>query len=319
MTGFLNALGQNLAERWLSLLVLPGALFLMAATTAHALGHAHALDRYRLADRLTHWAQTSAVTTLGGQVVLLAVVLAAAAAAGLAAQGLGTLVQRITLAADWHTWPRPLRQWSQARVARRHTRWTIAANRYREQLDAAATSLARDGRRADPAPRQAAHRALQRIAAEEPNRPTWSGDRIHAVSVRLERDHRLDLSLLWPHLWLTLPETTRAEITTAEQSLNRATALGGWALLYAPLSAWWWPAAPLVAVLALTARYRLRSATDAYAQLLEAAARLHATDLAIQLGIDHTGPLDSALGEALTHQLNTCTPSPPTSGGTPPC
>ncbi|MBT2545274.1 hypothetical protein J7E99_32390 [Streptomyces sp. ISL-44] len=64
-------------------------------------------------------------------------------------------------------------------------------------------------------------------------------------------------------------------------------------------------------MLALTARYRLRSATDAYAQLLEAAARLHATD--------HTGPLDSALGDALTHQLNTCTPSPPTSGGTPPC
>ncbi|UUU44137.1 hypothetical protein [Streptomyces sp. NBC_00162] len=90
--------------------------------------------------------------------------------------------------------------------------------------------------------------------------------------------------------------------------------VGGWALLYAPLSAWWWPAAPLVAVLALTARYRLRSATGAYARLLEAAARLHATDLAIQLGIDQTGPLDSALGDALTHQLNTCTPSPPTSG-----
>ncbi|GGT16217.1 hypothetical protein ACFFV7_53480 [Nonomuraea spiralis] len=150
---------------------------------------------------------------------------------------------------------------------------------------------------------------MQRIAAEEPDRPTWSGDRIHAVTVRLARDHHLDLPLLWPHMWLTLPETTRSEITIAEQALTRATTLGGWALLYAPLTAWWWPAAPLTVVLALTARHRLRSATDTYAQLLEAAAHLHATDLATQLGIEHIGPLGPALGDALALQLRTRTPN----------
>ncbi|MFJ1844420.1 hypothetical protein [Streptomyces sp. NPDC088146] len=303
MGGFLQALGQKLAERWLTLLVLPGALFLATATAASVLGQAHALDPHHLTARITHWAQAPTTATLGGQTVLLGAVLATAAAAGLAAQGLGTLVQATALAAGWRTWPHPLRRWAHARVTRRRARWSAAAHRYRDRLDSDARSLALGGSRADPAPRRAAHLAMQRIAAEEPDRPTWSGDRLHAVSVRLERDHHVDLPLLWPHLWLTLPETTRAEITTAEQSLTRAATLGGWALPYAPLCAWWWPAAPLAAALALTARSRIRGATDSYAQLLEAGARLHATDLAVQLGIDHTGPLDTALGDALTHQL----------------
>ncbi|WP_406368152.1 hypothetical protein [Streptomyces sp. NBC_01546] len=318
MGGFLSALGQKLAERWLTLLVLPGALFLATATTARTLGQAHALDYVRLTGRITHWAQAPAATTFGGQIVLLGAVLAASAAAGLAAQGLGTLVQRITLAAGWYTWPRLLRQWAHARVARRRARWTAAQQRYRQQLDADARTLARDGHRADPARRRAAHQALQRISAEEPDRPTWSGDRIHAVTIRLDRDHHLDLPLLWPHLWLTLPETTRTEITAAEQALTRAATLAGWAILYTPLTVWWWPSAPLAAALALTARHHLRSATDTCAQLLEAAARLHTTALAAQLGIDHTGPPDPALGDALTRQLRTCTPNPPASGSAPP-
>ncbi len=51
---------------------------------------------------------------------------------------------------------------------------------------------------------------MLRIATEAPDRPTWSGDRIHAVTVCLERDLHLDLPLVWPHLWLTLRENCRA-------------------------------------------------------------------------------------------------------------
>ncbi|MFF2519778.1 hypothetical protein [Streptomyces sp. NPDC058086] len=318
MNGFLSALGQKLAERWLSLLVLPGALFLATATTARILGQAHALDYGRLTDWITHWARNPAATTAGGQVVLIGAVLAAAAAAGLAAQGLGTLLQRTALAADWHNWPPPLARWTGAVVTRRRARWTAAVRRYQQQLSTDARSLARTGSRPDPLPRRTAHLAMQRIAAEEPDRPTWSGDRIHAATVRLERDHRLDVPVLWPYLWLILPETPRAEITAAEQALTRAAALGGWALLYAPLSAWWWPAGPLATALAITARYRFRSAVDAYTRLLEAAIRLHATDLAAQLGIDHSGPPDPVLGNALSQHLGSRAPTPPASGGASP-
>ncbi|MFC7304707.1 hypothetical protein ACFQVC_10815 [Streptomyces monticola] len=318
MGGFLNALGQKLAERWLTLLVLPGALFLAAATAARVLGQAHALDHRRLTGRITEWAQAPAASTVGGQVILLGAVLAAAAAVGLAAQGLGSLVKGAALAADWRTWPAPLRGWARGLVTRRRARWAAAAREYRRQLDADARALARSGRRADPAPRRAAHHAMRRVAAEEPDRPTWSGDRIHAAAVRLDRDDHLDLPLVWPHVWLLLPETTRADITAAEQALARATTLGGWALLYAPLAAWWWPAAPVAVAVALTARHRVRGAADTYARLVEAAARLHTNDLAAQLGIEPPGPSGPPVGETLTQRLSPGTPLPAPAEETPP-
>ncbi|MFF2431641.1 hypothetical protein [Streptomyces mirabilis] len=301
-------MGQKFAERWLTLLVLPGAFFLATATAARVLGQASALDVRRLTEQITSWAKGPAVNSIGGQVVLLLALLAASGAAGLAAQGLGTLIRRAALTVGWRTWPRPLRRWARARVTARRARWDTAHRRYRQQLDADARTLARDGRRADPGARQAAYQALQRIATEPPDRPTWSGDRIHSVSLRLERDRHLDLPAVWPHLWLVLPDTTRTEITTAEQALTRATTLAGWSLLYAPLTAWWWPAAPVSASLFLTAKYRVRGAIDTYSQLVEAATHLHLTDLAAQLGMDHTGPADAALGEALTQRLRARTP-----------
>jgi hypothetical protein len=316
--GFLNALGQKFAERWLTLLVLPGAFFLATATAARVLGQANALDVHRLTEQVTSWAKAPAVNSIGGQVVLLMALLAASAAAGLAAQGLGTLIRHAALAVGWRTWLRPVRRWARARVTARQSQWDTAHRRYRQQLDADARTLARDSRRADPGARQAAYQALQRIATEPPDRPTWSGDRIHSVSLRLERDHHLDLPTVWPHLWLVLPDTTRAEITAAEQALTRATTLTGWSLLYAPLTVWWWPATPVSAALFLTAKYRVRSAIDTYAQLVEAATRLHLTDLAVQLGMNHTGPVDAALGETLTQQLRARTPVYPVVDDAPP-
>ncbi|RSN04874.1 hypothetical protein DMB42_29205 [Nonomuraea sp. WAC 01424] len=40
----LSELGKKIAERWLSLLVLPAALFLAVGLAARTLGHAHALN-----------------------------------------------------------------------------------------------------------------------------------------------------------------------------------------------------------------------------------------------------------------------------------
>ncbi|MET9388449.1 hypothetical protein ABZY09_47725 [Streptomyces sp. NPDC002928] len=149
---------------------------------------------------------------------------------------------------------------------------------------------------------------MTRIAPEEPRRPTWSGDRINAVAVRLERDHHLDLATVWPHVWLILPEETRTQITTARQNLTRATTLTAWALLYLPLTVWWWPASLITTTLILTGWARTRTTTDTYALLLEATACLHIRSLADHLGLDPTGPLTPETGDALTRHL---TPTPP--------
>lgn len=313
MGGFLTELGKRLAERWLSLLVLPGALYLCVVAAARTLDHGHPFDLTRLTDQITAWAAHPAVADIGGQVGLLAAVLAGAAATGLAAQALGSLTERLCLAPNWRDWPPPLRRLAAWRTARRRHRWARAARIWHQHREDAARARAH-GQRADPGTRRAAHRAMIRTAPEEPDRPTWSGDRLNAVAVRLERDQHLDLATLWPHLWLILPEDVRTEMTTARQALTRATTLTAWALLYLPLTAWWWPAALITATLALTGRARIRTATDTYALLLEAATRVHTRDLAERLGLDPNERLSPETGDALTRHLAHSPPPPPSIG-----
>ncbi len=190
-------------------------------------------------------------------------------------------------------------------MARRQRRWDAARAEYEDLR-----LLERAPRPADrPRPRErhrAAHRC-ERISVERPERPTWSGDRIHATAVRLDRDAHINLLILWPHLWLVLPEEIRGEIGRARGALTRAAVLGGWALLYLPLAWWWWPAAPLAVALMITSARRLRAASDTYATLLEASVRLHLADLADKLRIEEqsTGP---PLGSAVMRRLRSPLP-----------
>ncbi|MEU6615532.1 hypothetical protein R1Y80_26465 [Streptomyces sp. JL1001] len=310
MGSLLTELGKKLAERWMSLLVLPGGLYLAVAATAHALGHTHALDMGRLTDRITGWAMAPAVATVGGQVVLLAAVLAASAVAGLIAQATGSLMEQLHLAAGWQSWPQPLRLLARGRTAARQSHWRAAATHWHRHREEAARARTH-GERHDPAERRAAHEGMLRIGPEHPERPTWSGDRIHAVTVSLHRDHHLDLSTVWPCLWLILPEEIRTEISAARQALTRATTLMAWALLYLPLALLWWPGALAVATLALAGWRRTRTAADAYAVLLDAATRLHVRDLAERMGLDLRGPLTPEAGDALTRLLSPSTPPIP--------
>jgi hypothetical protein len=315
--GFLGELSQKLADRWLTLLVLPGAFYLAVIATAHALGQGHALDVPYLVSRITGWAKAPVSTSAAGQVVLLTGVLAAAAGAGLAAQAAGSVIERLTLAAGWRGWPWPLRPLAGTLTDRRSERWNAAHRSYHELREQAETAQHERGQRPDPAARYAAYRARMRVGLEEPDRPTWCGDRINAASIRVARDLNINLPDLWPVLWLHLPDGDRAEITTARADLTRATTLAGWAVLYAPLVGWWWPAGIITITLAFTAWHRSRDATDTYAHLLEAATRLRLTTLATQLGITPDNLSAPALGATITHQrLPTPPPAPALSPAT---
>ncbi|GAA2025803.1 hypothetical protein GCM10009839_25060 [Catenulispora yoronensis] len=300
-------LGEKLAERWLSLLVLPGALYLATIRAALTLGQTRPFDLPRLAHQVTAWAANPAVRTVGGQIVLLCAVLAAAAVAGIAARTLAAAIERVVLAADWSSWPGPLRRLASARVTARRTRWDAARLVVHQRREEAGRARALR-RPHDPQELHEARRSLDRISPERPSRPTWTGDRIDAATVRLRRDHHLETALLWPHLWLTLPDTERSEISTARQEMTAAYVLAAWAVLYAPLTAIWWPAALVSLLLAMTARQRSRTAAEAYAQLIEATVRLHTGDLARALGIDHSGILTTQVGDALSDLLESRLP-----------
>lgn len=126
MGGFLTELGKKLAERWLTLLALPGVLYLAILATAHTLGHTRPFTLSRLTDRLSNWTTSSATTTA----LLLFVVLLAAAAAGLTAQALGSLIERAWLADRWTSRRPPLRHLARLRVRRRHRRWSTKQSAY---------------------------------------------------------------------------------------------------------------------------------------------------------------------------------------------
>lgn len=313
MGGLLDELGRKLADRWLTLLVLPGSLYLGAVVIAATLGYAHAFSAHRLIDRLDQWTATAhAKSATGLTIVLLVAFLLSSAACGLAAQALGALVERLWLAADWALWPHPLRQAAAVLTRHRHASWTQAVTSYQQAKEEAAAALARArlaGQPAPPAGLAAAHHRIMRISAEPPGRPTWIGDRLNALATRLDRDLDLDLGTVWPYLWLTVPETARSEITAAREALDRAATLAGWGLLYIAVGVLWWPGLLAAAVVIATARHRARTATDSYALLIEATVRLYATALANELGLQPAGPLTRETGWALTSLLQLRSPS----------
>ncbi|WDZ92542.1 hypothetical protein [Nocardiopsis sp. HUAS JQ3] len=319
-------LGRRLTERWVSTLALPGALYLAVATAAYALGWSGAWDVGHLAERVTGWAADPRVDTFGGQALVLAAVVAGSTAVGLVARGLGWLVERLWTAADWERWPPPLRGWTGRWVRSRRARW----DRLRGEVERARggggeaerSEEAGRARKGSGEVRQArgsggeeafakAYDRLAGISPERPERPTWCGDRIAAVRTRLARDHRADLAVLWPHLWLVLPEEERAEVTAAREDLALATGLTAWALLYLPLTVWWWPAALVAAAVAGIAWVRARSAVGNYATLVEAVVRLHAVELADRVGVAHEGVFSGELGERLTLRLRASMPPGP--------
>ncbi|WP_017236355.1 hypothetical protein [Streptomyces sp. SS] len=297
-SAFLSALGGRIAERWLTLLALPGLLFIAAVTTATVLGHEHWSDAGKLRAWLDALAGSPASRSAGTVALVALGVLLAAAAIGTAAQTLGAGVELL-----WCAEPRgPLLR----RLADRRTRrWRAADAAFRTALVTAGRARVAGsddaGRLAGLAESRFAER--ERIAAAAPRHPFGMGDRLAAPGQRLWRAYRLDLAAAWPHLWLLADEGVRAELHAARGRFAAAARLCVWGAAYLVLGLWWWPAA-LVGITALAAGLRRgRAAADAFAELTEALADLHVRDLAAALGIDSPSGMDRTLGERLSRAL----------------
>ncbi|PPK65041.1 hypothetical protein V5P93_004214 [Actinokineospora auranticolor] len=285
MGKFFEELAKKLAERWMALLVLPGALFILLAALALWQGQRLALDWTRARQGLD--AVTALRLQVGGQVTAVLALLLASAGIGFAVQGLAGLTRAVWLG----RWPGPVRR---LRAAARRRRWLSLVEK-RAAVD-----------RDDP-DRQAkvdrfAERA-NRIAMAEPGRPTWMGDRVHAVEQVALNRFGVDLAFGWSRLWLVLPDTVRAEITAAESTFAAAVATGTWSLPYLVLAAWWWPAAVIGLVFGATGWAKGRHAIAELTVLSEAAVDLHGRTLARALGVgdqEETGVLTIDQGREIT-------------------
>jgi len=298
MSSFLEGLGSRLADRWATTLLGPGLLLVAAAAAAVWGGQGRALDLPWFARRIAAGADTPAAHSPGVLVVGIAAVLAAGAAAGLAAAAVGWAAERSWMAPGWSPPGRALTGW-------RQRRWTAADKRLRQAMVNASLDedFAAQPAAGSPHAVEAAVRRRNAIAPVMPARPTWTADRMRAMELRVRAAYGLEMAVVWPRLWPVISDPLRADLNAAQDSFSAAARLAGWALLYAILAGWWWPAAIIAVVTACLAWMRARTAVSVLADLLEAAVDLHGRDLAAQLGISCDGPLDRAAGTSITAVL----------------
>ncbi|MEO6083538.1 MAG: hypothetical protein ABIQ18_10585 [Umezawaea sp.] len=296
MGAFFQELAKKLAERWVSLLVLPGVLFIAASYTGLRLGHAHAVDWTVVVREATRIAGDVAKTSGGTQAVLVVVLLLGAAGVGLFVQGLAGVTSALWLG----RWP-----WPFAPLHRSLTRWRLGRwqrrGRRKDELRVAHPVGERTPEQQHAIDGEAAK--ANRIALARPGRPTWMGDRVHSVEQIALNRYGVDLTFGWPRLWLVLPDPVRAEITSANASFAAAVAVGTWAWPYLVLAAVWWPAGIIGFLVGCTGWVRARAAAADLGVLTESALDLHGRALAVALGVgdpDAVGPLSPDEGAKIT-------------------
>ncbi|MFC8077597.1 hypothetical protein ACFUN8_18920 [Streptomyces sp. NPDC057307] len=287
MNPLLVTLGTKLTERWLNLLVLPGALFLGVLAAGTTLGHTHWHDIHRLSQALDDLTARPVMDRTGTAAVAVAAVLLLSAALSLAAQFLGAAVESFWLRESRFPLERRLQH-------RRHTAW--------QRLDHERTDAIRDP--ATPAAEiERLTRARDRIALVPPSRPTWYGDRLAAAAWRVHAAYGIDLAAVWPRLWLILTEPAQRQIESARTSFAAAARLGAWSLGYLAVAVWWWPALLIAAGCATVARSRARESVEALASLVESAVDVHGRDLAVLVGLqgpESPGLLSPESGDRLS-------------------
>jgi hypothetical protein len=306
VSGLLLDLGKKLGERWVTLLILPGLLYVGTVVIAFILGWPHAADVSMLIGRTSAWSGSAAVRSAGGAVVLIAAVLLSSSGAALAAEAFGTVIARAWLAEHWSYWPTPARALARWLVDARASRWDKAIAAYRAERDKIGHNQAHAARGAvaeQPYDLGRLYYPVERVGRERPVRPTWVGDRLHALTVSLHRQYDLDLPAVWPALSLIMPSEAGAAIDAATHAYRRAAALAGWAVLYAAVGIAWWPGLAIASVTAATASYRSRVAVEDYCLLVEAAVALYTPNLLRTVGIAHDGALDRKAGAAITCYL----------------
>lgn len=294
MNPFLDELGKRLAERWAAALVLPGLSLTAAAGVGALLGQGSALDWRLAVGRIGRTVAATARWSTLGQVAALVALALGSAILGAFVQACAEGLHRLWVG----DWPRVMRPLADRLIARRHSRWYDL----QERLTA---------RRAQVPPEQRSPDVLRdlddlsdrrdRISLAAPSRPTFTGDRITATATRVRNQYGIDLAACWTRLWVVLPEDVRAELRTARGRLDTAVTLSAWAVCYAALACFWWPAVVVAAAVGLTAWRRGRRAADGLAELVESVVDVYLRKLAVELGaLQPDQALDPGTGTGVT-------------------
>ncbi|AZM59036.1 MULTISPECIES: hypothetical protein [unclassified Streptomyces] len=303
MNTFLQELSKKAAERWATVLLGPGLLFVACVLVGRHQGFTHALDPDRLRAYVTSVSTDRTYQEPAGLIMAAAVVLLGAAVAGLAASSAGGLVERLWLPAGTGRWARPLVRW-------RLWRWDRRARAYSTAEAEARQELARSRLRGVAAPDRAGE--LRRLRSRrdayserEPDQPTWMAQRMAGAADRVARRYRMDLAEIWPHIWSVADGQVRDDIQGVRDTLAGAcrTAAWGAGLLAVAALTHWWPAAVLGLLLLLTGHRRGRAAVDTLVPLVESTVDLYLRETARRLGVACPHTFSAAVADRVIRVL----------------
>jgi len=123
--------------------------------------------------------------------------------------------------------------------------------------------------------------------------PTRIGNRLQSAEDYPSMRYGLVASVIWPRLWLVIPDEARSEIVSTRERLTSGVRLMTWSCLllsWLPLTIWWiawWTAIPIVLAVSMGTMWgywqTLRSARD-YGDLLRAAFDVYRIELFESIG-----------------------------------
>lgn len=136
--------------------------------------------------------------------------------------------------------------------------------------------------------------------------PTRLGNILRAAEGQPYDRYGLEITVVWPRLWLVLPDSVRGDLTAARTGLNSSVAVFIWCILFCGFSVWSGLAAAFGISAALATYFVLlpsRAAT--FGSLFESTFDIHRSDLyrALMWPLPSSPADDRPLGVALSEYL----------------
>ena len=286
LSSFWESVGEGLSEKWLERLFGPAFLFWAGGLLLW-------IGPQNLADK---WGEVSALPAVTQSALLIGALLVLAASSRLM-EFLHLPVLRL-LEGYW-----PLRGLAARRAERRRKRVLDRKRRW------GALMLKRD----EEGLTWAEQRELARLEAwrfhtprdEDDILPTRLGDILKTAETRPRQRYGLDPVLLWPHLWLALPDNVRQDLAAARARLDKLAEAWAWGLLFAGWS-FVWPWAWAIALAWMAIAYALAlGAAETFADLLLATFDSHRWRLyeSLRWPLPESSAEEQAAGAALTRYV----------------
>jgi hypothetical protein len=289
LTDFLTELTKDLPGKWLERLFGPAFLF-------WAGGLLLVVGPQGLA---AWWEQLLTLPTLAQVGWLLAALLLLNVSAAVMER---LRLSLLRLLEGYWPWPlrlieAPLSGLARRRVLRQRERWSALMQK-------------RESQSLTPAERMELARLEQARLDVPPDladlRPTTVGNILRGVERRVVHRYGLDAVLLWPRLWLLLPEDARQEIAAARESLDRLAEAWGWGLCFLVWAFWQPWAVPIALLWMLLAARLARFPARTFAVLVQSAFDLYRWRLYEALRFpapEEKGDAERAAGQSLTRYI----------------